>query len=198
MPNLPGPYSVEYSYQALTREHSLELNCAAIGSPPPGTPIGSISLATKGGGSILLQTAVQNFWNFYRGGHGTATSLLEWTLWKWTGSGLSKDFVASGTVTNPLGSAGTGAVATRQAIASFRTAAGGIMYVNWIEGASNADTKVALVPSGVGLYQQQVAAYLLSSEGWAIGRDDSFPIGALRFSQGQNEAVWRKVNRPNS
>lgn len=197
MANLPGPYSVEYRYQALTREHSLELNCAAIGNPPPGTAVGSISLATKSGGGVLLQTGVQNFWNFYRVGHGTTTSLLEWILWKWSGSGLAKDFVASGTVTNPLGS-GTAAQPAAQAVASLRTAGGGIMYVNWIEGSATANSQIALIPSGAGAYYQQVAAYLLSSEGWAIGRDDAFPIGGLRASFGQNEAIWRKINRPNA
>jgi hypothetical protein len=197
MPNFPGPYSVEFVYQALTREHSMELNCAAIGNPPPGTAVASITLATKGGGSIALQTGVQNFWNFYRLGHGVTSSLLEWRLWKYTTGTYEKAFVAGGTVTNPLGGAGS-ANAMRQAIASFRTASGGIMYVEWLEGNTALDTSVVLTPSGVGAYQQQVASYLLSSEGWAIGRDDSFPISALKFSQGQNEALWRKVNRPNS
>ena len=197
MANLPGPYSVEYKYQALLREHSLELNCIAVGNPPPGTPIASISLATKSGGSILLQTAIQEFWNFYRQGHGNTTSLLEATLWKWPGTGAKKIFVASTTVTNPLGGGGT-ASAARQAVVSMRTAGGSRFYVNWLEGVSVLDTQIPLVPSGVGVYYQQVAAYLLSANGWVIGRDDSFPVNALRVSFGQNEAVWRRINRPNS
>lgn len=197
MPNLPGPYSVEYRYQALTREHVLELNTIAVGNPPPGTAVASVTLATKSGGSVPLQTGVQNFWNFYRVGHAAATSLLEWVLWKWTFDGLSKDFVCSGTVTNPLGAGGT-AQPARQTVASMRTAGGSHFFINWIEGISNNDTVFALVPSGAGAYYQQCAAYLLSSEGWVIGRDDSFPVAGLRVSNGQNEAVWRKINRPNA
>lgn len=197
MANFPGPYAVEFKYQALTREHSAELNCAAIGNPPPGTPVASITLATRSGGSVALQTGVQNFWNFYRTGHGNTASLLEWALWKYTVGTYEKAYVAGGAVTNPLGSGGT-ATAARQAVASLRTANGGIMFVEWLEGIATEDSSIALIPSGVGAYYQSVAAYLLSSEGWAIGRDDSFPIAALKVSRGQNEAIWRKINRPNS
>src|SRR5215207_8975432 len=144
MANMPGPYAVEYKYQAFTREHSAELNCVAIGSPAPGTPVASITLATRSGGSVALQTGVQNFWNFYRAGHGTASSLLEWILWKYTTGTYEKTYVAGGTVTNPLGS-NASAFATRQGIASLRTGAGGIMFVEWIEGATNADTSATLV-----------------------------------------------------
>lgn len=197
MPNFPGPFAVEFKYLALTREHSAELNCVAIGNPPPGTPVASITLATKSGGSVSLQTGVQNFWNFYRGGHGTATSLLEWILWRYTDASYEKTFIASGTVTNPLGAAGT-AQPARQEIATMRSAGGGIMRIEWMEGIVTGDTQQALVPSGSGSYYQQVAAYLLSSEGWAIARDNGFPIAGLRRSLGQNEAIWRKINRPNA
>lgn len=197
MANFPGPYAVEFKYQAATREHSAELNCAAIGNPPPGTPAASITLATRSGGSVALQTGVQNFWNFYRGGHATTNTLLEWSLWQYVTGTFEKVFVTGGSVTNPLGASGT-PQATRQSIISLRTANGGVMFVEWLEGNTLADTTAALIPSGVGTYFQQVAAYLLSSEGWAIGRDDSFPIAALKTNHGQNEAIWRKVNRPST
>lgn len=197
MPNFPGPFAVEYKYQALLREHSAEFNCVAIGNPPPGTPVASITLATKSGGSVPLQTGVQNFWNFYRGGHATATTLLEWILWRYTDGSYEKTFIASGTVTNPTGANGTGGAA-RQEIVTMRSAGGGIMRIEWMENPSTGDTQFALIPSGSGAYYQQVAAYLLSSEGWAIARDNGFPIAGLRVSRGQNEALWRKINRPNS
>lgn len=198
MANWPGPYSVEFTYLALTREHSHELNCIAIGDPPPGTAIASITLATRSGGSVALQTAVQNYWNWYRQGHAVATALLSWTLWKYNIGTLEKTFVNAGTVTNPLGSAGT-AVPFWQDIATFRTAGGNILNVTWMEGNSGGlNDSVVLVPNPLGNAYQKVASYLLSSEGWAFGRDDTWPIASLKRSSSQNEALWRKVNRPNA
>lgn len=197
MPNFPGPFEVEYQYQTNVREHSLALNCIAIGDPAPGTAIGSISLATKSGGTVLLQTAVQNFWNFYRIRLPTAGTLIQWVLWKYTPETYEKTFITAGTVTNPLGASGT-TIPLAQTIASLRSGNGGIMYINWLEGNVGGDTTVALIPSGAGAAEQQVAAYLLSSEGWAIARDDGFPIAGYKISRGQNEALWRKSNRPSS
>lgn len=198
MANWPGPYAVEYTYVSALREHSCELNCIAIGDPAPGTAIGSITLATRSGGSVALQTGVQNFWNWYRQGHAVASSLLTWTLWKYNVGTLEKTFVNAGTVTNPLGSAGV-AVAFGQDIATFRTAGGNILNVVWMEGNSGGlQNSVVLTPSAVGDAYQKVAAYVLSSEGWIFGRDDTWPIASLKRSSGQNEALWRKVNRPNA
>jgi hypothetical protein len=197
MANWPGPYAIEFTYVALTREHSSELNCIAVGDPAPGTAIASISLATRSGGSVALQTGVQNYWNWYRIGHGNTSSLLSWTLWKYNVGTLEKTFVNAGTVTNPLGSGGT-ATPFWQDIITFRTAGGNILNVEWMEGVSVANNSVVLTPSAVGDVYQKTAAYLLSSEGWAFGRDDTWPIAALKRSSGQNEALWRKVNRPNA
>jgi hypothetical protein len=197
MASWPGPYAVEFKYSVLTREHSHEVNCVAVGNPPPGTAIGSISLATRSNGTVLLQTAVQNYWNWYRGGHATSCSLLSWTLWKYTVGTLEKTFVNAGSVTNPTGATGT-PIPAQQVVLSFRTAGGGIMNIEYMEGYDNRTSSTPFVANATGTYFEKVGAYVLSSEGWLFGRDDTWPIATLKISGGQNEALNRKITRPNA
>lgn len=192
MANLPGPYQVDYEYQVDTLTHHKRFNCIVIGNPTVPTPVASLQLATKGGGNVSLQTGIDNYWNNARLGYSTTTSILSVTLWRFLPGTLNKDFIASVTVTNPLGNGGGSYSAAHQTTLTFRTAGGSIMKDVFIEDTSGLSTRIVLIPSGAGTYGQRAAAYWLSSEGWAIGADDTYPVSALRSSAGQNEAVFNK------
>jgi hypothetical protein len=199
--NWPGPYSVEYKYVissgGVSMEHSLELNCAVIGSPAVGAVPGSIAVQTKSGASLALLTAVNDVWNIFRsglGGSGVATG-TGWTLWKYVPNSLAKDFITAGSMTNPLGSAAGQAVVAGQEKLTFRTANGGILQVNMLEGNTGGTAIIPLIPAGTGAWSVVMASYLLSSSGWVIARDDSFPVAALNRALGQNEAVFNKRYR---
>jgi hypothetical protein len=195
--NFPGPYSVEYKYAVSngvqTLVHSLELSCAVIGNPAVGSVPGSIAVQTKSGASLALLTAVNDVWNIIRTGLNlTVATSQGWTLWKYQPNTLAKDFISAGTVTNPGGTASGQAIVAGQQKLTFRSANGGIMQVNLLEGAIAGTAVTPLVPAGTGAWHVVLASYLLSSSGWVIARDDSYPVAALNVAFGQNEAVFNK------
>ena len=193
--NLPGPYSVEYQYNisinSQTITHSLELSCAVIGAPAVGTVPGAISLQTRSGASLPLLTGVNDVWQIVRTGLNSVASCVGWTLWRYVPGTLAKDFITAGTVTNPLGTQSGTPTAAAQTKLTFRTAAGGILQTNLLEGAFSGNTKATLIPAGTGAWQVIYAAYLLSASGWVLGRDDSYPVAALNVSLSQNEALFK-------
>lgn len=196
--NWPGPYAVEITYTISSREHSLLLNCIAIGTPAPGTPVASISLATKSAGSILLQTAVDQLWAIVRLAMNAQTSAITYTLWKYTPNSNDKNFIAAGLVALPTGASGVGLTAASYVIVSMRSGAGGVLKVEMLDTIYTLNSQSAIVPNAAATTMpEKLAAYMLSASGWIIARDDSYPVAALRQSYGQNETVWAKINRPN-
>lgn len=195
MANLPGPFQVDYEYQASSLTHHKRFNCMIVGNPTVPTPVGSLSLATKSGGTVTLQAGVDNYWNLARVAFHTSVAVLSVTLWRFLPGTLNKDFIASITVANPLGTSGTSPQDAHQTTLTFRTAAGSIMKDVFIEDSSTAKTRAVLIASAVGDAYQRCAAYWLSAEGWALGADDSYPVSALKRSGSENEAVFKKRYR---
>lgn len=198
--NFPGPYSVDYTYTvsiaSQVLEHHFEVNCAVIGSPAVGAVPGSIAVQTKSGASLALLTAVNDIWNIYRTGLNTVVSICTgWTLWRYEPDSLARDFITASTVTNPQGTQAGQAIPAGQQKLTFRTAEGGILQINQLEGAAGGTSIGPLVPAGTGTWDKVIASYLLSSSGWVIARDDSFPVAANKIALGQNEAVFRKRYR---
>lgn len=198
--NFPGPYEVEYKYSvtinSLTIVHSLALSCAVIGNPAVGSVPGSIAVQTKSGASLALLTAVNDVWNIVRTGlSSSGVSCLSWTLWRYVPNTLAKDFITAGQVTNPAGTQGPAAVAAAQTKLTFRSANGGIFQTNLLESSNSNVTIGPLIPAGTGAWQVIYAAYALSSSGWMIARDDSYPVAALNVAFGQNEALFNKRYR---
>jgi hypothetical protein len=69
------------------------------------------------------------------------------------------------------------------------------MKLVYLEGNVAGNSRLNLVPNVAGSNFQRVAAYVLSADNICLGRDDSYPVAALRESRGQNERVWRSIHR---
>jgi hypothetical protein len=134
-------------------------------------------------------------WSFYRANYHTSISAIGYTLWKYVPGTLAKDYVSAGTVTTPLGTSGVAVIIAGQCTLTFRTANGGVLKCVFIEGSSGGDTRATLLPNAAGTATQRIAAYILSADNVALGRDDSYPVAAMRDSRGQNEKIWRKIYR---
>lgn len=190
--NFPGPYEVDYSILVTGITHHLRLSCVALGSPLPGTAPALVNLQTRAGTPQTLQICAQSLWNFLRIPFHNSVTLTGFTLWRYPIAGsLQKDFVTSGVVTNPAGASTSATTLAHQQTLSFRSANGGVMKVVMLESAYSGNARNTLISNGSGSSEQQIAAYLLSSAGWAIARDDSFPIVPLFSVGGQNEAIYK-------
>lgn len=195
--NYPGPYEVEIEYttpiSGVTLPHSLKVNCAAIGTPAPGSPASAISLQTRSGTPALIQTCVDGLWAFLRPMLHTSVVAAVWTLWRYPVAGsFAKDFITSGTLTNPAGTAAAVPTAAFYGIFKFRSAGGGTMGITLLESVHSQKTKIPLTANVSGNDNQKLAAYVISTAGWMIARDDSFPIVPTTLSQGENERLFRQ------
>lgn len=197
--NLPGPNALEIHYVVKSRAHSLLLNCIAIGDPSPGTPAASVSLATKAGGAVLVNTAANDMWGIIRLSiQLSAGGTTGWTLWKYATGSDDKIFITAGSMTVLTGASATATTDASYQMLSMRTGNGGTMKIVVLDTIHNRNDQAIVVPNAAATtVPERLAAYLLSGTNWVIGRDDSYPVAALRQSYGQNETVWKKINRVN-
>jgi len=193
--NLAGPYQIRIDYLTGGLTHRKNLNCAVIGTPAAGTPDETVLFQTAGDGNVDMRTCVTEYWAFARQFFSSSTSVTLVELWKAVGDDVW-DYVTSLGVNLPVGSDTVNPyVPAHQAILTFRSANGGIARDVFMEDVSSSNAQSALVANGAGGAPEQLAAYWMSGACWMLARDDSFPIAPLRFSNGQNERIWRKRYR---
>lgn len=198
-----GPYVVKIDYTTTSGSqpitHTMELNCAALGAPAPGSPATTTMLATRSGGSVALSTAVQNWWSIVRLGLSTSgTALVGASLWRYDGPGAGDVFISTTTASPATGASAAGPNIGHQVTLTFRTGLGRIMKILVMESVYTLKSQSALVANSSGNFDQRMAAYALSSEGWMCGRGGSWPVAPLRLSQTFNEALEERRYRPNA
>lgn len=191
-----GQFQLEFQldgYTSPTRSHVVRINCQAVGSPLAGTPAASITMQQRSGATIALDAAANQAWSFLRLNYAIAITASSYTLWRWATEN-ARDFISTGTLSNPLGAAGS-TVQAGQTTLTFRAAAGGIAKLVLIESNNAGDARAALVANGAGTSVQRLAAYAISGDSIMTALDNSFLVSPLRDARGQNEAIWRKINR---
>lgn len=194
---LPGPYEMELKYRISGFAHKLRINCVVSGSAAPGDLFNDIQLVNRAGTTQSAQLSLDGFWNQCRTMFHTSVVVEEVTLWKYNTGTLQKTFISTSAPANPTGSYNGTPTMAHQTTMTFRTANGGIVKNTLLETSITGDAIGNLVPNASGGGSQRVAAYWLSSAGWMIGRDDSFPVSALRIAETQNEVIYRKRYRLN-
>jgi hypothetical protein len=196
--NWPGPWSVEYNYEttfgSITLPHSHEVNCYFDIAPVAGQPIENAELIQRSGGTVPADVGIQQYWQFYRAMLPTVAVCTGFSVWQYAPNSEDKTWVGGGNVDGPTGAAVT-AFASHQLKMTFRTALGGIMQMMVMEDAVGGSALTPLIPANTGLPTVVYAAYILSAANWAIARDDSFPVQALRIGAGENEVLFRERNR---
>lgn len=197
MANYPGPYEIEYTLTGWTnpvREHVFRVSVAAVGSPTPGTLPTAIDIQKRSGATAKLDVVANQLWEFIRLFYSTTFSCAGYQLWRYVPMTYGKDFIATGTVTNPIAS-GSAIVNASQITQTYRSANGGILKIVLLETNQAGDTRTTLVPNPAGTPSQRLAAYVMSGDNIILARDDAYPVNPLRDSRGQNERVWREIFR---
>lgn len=195
-PSYPGPYTLEIDYFTTINSRSLKhtnvVNCVAVGSPVPGTAATSILLATAGGGTKTLADAAAQWWSFYRLLLPTSTTAGAMSLYRITPNTSKRTFIQSVVVLPATGAVANAPLAAREDTLTFRSGKGKWLTIDAQETSNANDTQVPLTPNAGGSAQQRVAAYMLSADCVLSSRDRSFPVGAMNYSNTQNEAIYRK------
>lgn len=191
-----GQYQLEYMIEGFTapnRSHALRAYVNPTAPVAIGTAFALIDFQALGGGSVNAVTAANNFWAFIRPMYNNSISSSFVTLWRYV-TDTNREFISAVALTNPLCTGGAPQV-MQQATLTFRTALGGLMKLVILEANQSGNATVPLIANATGNVFQQLAAHIMSASGVVQGIDNSFPVTPLRDSRGQNEKLFRELNR---
>lgn len=141
-------------------------------------------LDTRGGAQVDWVDCVTNYVTELLPLFAAADEFTEAELWAYDAPDADPIFKA-GFI---LGLAGTstGTILAGQAVYAFRSEAGNIMRPTLME--TNLALNVKLTYTGLGAsVSKDIVDYILSSAGWLVARDGSFPIGLTYLTTKMND-----------
>lgn len=187
--NFPGPYEVRIFYSVSGLTHTMKVNCKVEGSPLPGVDASTLTMETRGGGSVNLVDAVDGFVALLADVHSTDMDFDYAEVYSYPPQSYDATFISAFSL------AVTGTVAStvypaQQHTLTFRTQEGGVMKLVLLE--------TAFTGNGIISGSNDVApwaaiwSFVDSDANWLLARDTSWPIAKIRRSDGQNEALFRR------
>lgn len=176
----PGFILLHYEVQDL--EHKATLPCLPV------FDAGVWKVSTKGGADVLWATAITNYCNEVVDLYAAEDSFTYAELWTYDEPEGDPVFRAL----EPLSIAGesTGTILAGQAVWGFHTANGGFMKPTLMECNLALDVQLNYVELGVSV-AKDFADYLMSADGWVVGRDGEFPIGLTHLTTKKNDKLRR-------
>jgi len=192
--NFPGPWGLRIFYVVSGRDHKTEFSLQIAPEPDPGDPFSAVTVIRKDSSTDPLDVVTDEWIALLRPKFSSATgTILRAELWKYVFE--SFDAVFYGTYDISLAGTNTVAVSpASQGIYTFRTQEGGVFKLDILDTSDiPSPPQVYTALAGV---DQDIVDYLLSSENPFIARDTSYPLAFLRFLPGQNERLWKSINRP--
>lgn len=193
MPNFDGVYELRFKYDVTIGtqlvSHVLTQDVNLVEPVLPGTPFNEIETQGHNGTTSTLDTEVEGFIDAIAPQMSNATDFTTVELWKYPPEGFDAVFYGvyasgvSGTNVNP-------AQAAHYDIFTFRTLGGGIMRLTLLE-STNSANNVQSFPTASTVANALFNYITNLSRPW-VGRDNFRPLAALKWSQGQNEAIWRR------
>ncbi len=193
--NYPSPYVLQYTTTTQGIISKFKIACQVLNNPTPGTTFTDIEVTTKDGGSVFLWLGIETFLGLVKASFQAVTVFSGIELFKVQPNNAGLQFISAYDF-SISGDSGQAWTPTHYSIFGFRTANGSTMRITYLEPANAGDSQLSY--PDIPLWEQNMVDYVLSDDSWLYGADDSYPIAFLRRSQGQNEAIWRKRNRPNS
>ena len=198
--NYPGPQQIRLFYTTAPTsfpsiQHEARYNIRISGgAPAPGTAFGSMTAALKGGGTLALNTYMDNWAILMKAlMSNVANNTIDYAeLWDYPALSNNGSFVSAYTM-NVAGTTALPSLPAIQNMITFRTAEGGIMKLNFMEGWSGIG--VIDTPPFAQAGFQAVADFVISANNAWLGADTSFPFAIKAMFPGQNEALFKKRYR---
>lgn len=197
MPTIPGvrfelrfPYVVTIGTVPLEHVHAVRVNVAS--EPTPGDSFDGIDLTTKGGGTDDLDAYTSTYLALLTAMFSNAADFLTPQLWR--GLVGSDDMTMIAVGDTAATGVGTGVVSAAYAVATLRCTDGSILKFTVQESWYSAQTSISF-PSGVTEFEA-VVTHMTGSGSAVLSARGGVPLAGLRLSGGQNEATWRRRNRP--
>lgn len=195
--NYPGPYELRFFYVTeeptaiASHQHRISVELTST----PSAPVLFSAISVRGLDGVTV-TSLDTWVDYYVTAMaeifkiGTTISHVE--LWHYTSLSFAADYVASYTLGVDGGSGSPLAIAS-QTILSFRSSEGGTLQLQFLGTVHAAGPKTTF-PTGI-TFVNTMASIVLEDQSPIRARDDGFAVAPLFFLPGQNEALWKKLNR---
>jgi len=188
--NFPGPVEVRLFYTTAEVTHEARYNCNSPTDLYVGMTADLVDIYDRDGIHGTLEATIDEWVDLIKVLYSNATATFDYAeLWEYDG----ETHVGKYILTYPIGVAGTSGTATRfaqQDIFSFRTEEGGSMRIELLETFNALNTVLSY--TGMTAAQQALVDFVISTSGWILARDTSYPVAFFHLLQGQNEAVFKR------
>lgn len=195
--NYPGPFEVRVNYTtnepAAIAAHQMRLSCQMSIEGNPGDPFSDWFPEQKGGSNTIpLSTCLETTLNLVKPYFNTAVTFGSAELWEYAPGTFDAVFRSAYVpVAEPTGVPAT--VSASQTIYTWRTTAGGVMKLTLMGTIISPDVSLTYPTADSGV-NAIFAGFLAATSPW-LGRDGAYPVAGLKFHPGQNEALWKRLNR---
>lgn len=197
--NYPGPYELRIYYNvytgSITLTHCQRLNVRVDGTPVPGTPMGDIDFLRRDNTPFSATGEIDAWVTLMRARFATHANnvITHAELWKVAPQSFDASFVSTYGINVAANGAGNTTIAGQE-IYTFRTLEGGIMKLSFMqtgEPVGPPKSYAALIAGQKAI----VDAVVNGTSPW-LARDTSYPFAFIRMFPGQNEALFKKIQRP--
>jgi hypothetical protein len=171
------------------------LNVQVLGDPEPGTPAEDIRIVKRDTTEWDLDEFALAWITLVEGLYHTSVGIGQFELWQYpTPQTFDAVFITASDVADVGISASAYNPASQQTI-SFRSQEGGNMRLTFLE-TSITSAAGYESPPYTNAQLEALRLWVLSGSNPILARDTSQPIAAIRWSKGQNEAVFKRRYRP--
>lgn len=196
--NFPGPYEIRLFYTANppsgAKNHVLRFSVDVDVEPDPGESFGTFSFLRRNTTPNVAATALDNLLTKIVPLYSTTSTFNRWELWKYTPLSFDAAFITS--YTPASGNVGTSASASqeyRQDILTFRSTTGGLAKLDFRNSSSTSIAKDAYPPASADW--QAVMDLAAGINTFMLARDGGYFFSPLNWLGGQNEKMFRDINR---
>lgn len=194
--NYPGPYEfrVFLDSTSFSIPHEFRVSVNLNTDPTPGDAFSAIDClnwdTTTQTADVTAEALLLLLAPFFH----TSVNFTHVELWKYTTGTFESAFISAySPVATTGGSSSLGTVPAQQIIMTFRTVGGGIAKLTIMEPTVSGSTRLSY-PTGTASYDN-LMAYFAGVDQPFNARDNTRPFAPLRFMPGQNEKLWRIINR---
>lgn len=195
--NYPGPWEMRLNYNTvqsgLTTLSQLRLSMDVDTPPTPGSPAADYDLKSRSGLFYNFASYVDALVVLLRPLYHTTSNFTNAEFWLYNSGTYNAAFQTS----HPVGLAGNSAVATQpysQAIMTFRSQNGGSARCNLMQSILISNVTDAYPFANAAA--QAIADELTHLHSPVIARDGGYLFSSLNLLIGQNEHMFKKVQRP--
>jgi hypothetical protein len=189
-----GPYTLQFPIIQTGLLHLQEFNCDVLGTPAVGDDPSDVTMRTRVGDGVDLETAATALWGVIRAMYNPSSLCSTYALFKRNVDNENRDFISGGSLSAPNGSSAGAAQLAHQTTLTYRTAGKGILKLVFIEDIWTQQIRLPL-NSGSAAEFGPINGYILGDDNIVMARNRTFPVAPLAATGGQNEKVFKRRYR---